>query len=108
MLSDEFSTNRYSVSGAAPSTKASESPGSSAPSRHPDLCFNDGNLAVLTGGNYFLVHKGLLCRHSGPLSHTIETLESGQSRFIEGRGVLELPETPTEVYYFLLALYDGM
>ncbi|KAH0589639.1 hypothetical protein H2248_005368 [Termitomyces sp. 'cryptogamus'] len=78
------------------------------PSRHADLCFNDGNLAVLTGLNYFLVHQGLLCRHSPPLSRMIETLESQQTRYIEGRLVLELSEPSNDVYYFLLALYDGI
>ncbi|GLB45083.1 hypothetical protein LshimejAT787_1901610 [Lyophyllum shimeji] len=105
MLSvDDFSTNRFS--GATENTKPHvEHP---SPSRHPDLCFNDGNLAVLTGGHYFLVHQGLLCRHSAPLSRVIGALESKQTRYIEGRLVLELSEASNDVYYFLLALYDGI
>ncbi|KAG6902100.1 hypothetical protein C0995_004280 [Termitomyces sp. Mi166 len=38
----------------------------------------------------------------------IETLESQQTRYIEGRLVLELSEPSNDVYYFLLALYDGI
>ncbi|KAG5643446.1 hypothetical protein DXG03_000919 [Asterophora parasitica] len=107
MLSvDDFSTNRFSQSGANELTKAQLD--LLSPSRHPDLCFNDGNLAVLTGGNYFLVHQGLLCRHSAPLECVIESLEGKQVRFLEGRLVLELTETSNDVYYFLLSIYDGI
>lgn len=100
---DDFSTNRFSATGG--NTKPLERP---SLSRHADLCFSDGNLAVLAGSNYFLVHRGLLCRHSAPISHLIETLESQQTRSIEGRLILELSEPSNDVYYFLLALYDGM
>ncbi|RDB16819.1 hypothetical protein Hypma_002372 [Hypsizygus marmoreus] len=101
---DDFSTNRnFGNSGP---TKHQPDP--LPPSRHPDLCFNDGNLAVLTGGHYFLVHKGLLCRHSAPLATIIESLEGRQALSLEGRLVLELSETSNDVYYFLLALYDGI
>jgi hypothetical protein len=103
---DDFSTNRFSGKNQATSTKPQIEQFS--PSRHPDLCFNDGNLAVLTGSHYFLVHQGLLCRHSAPLAAIVKTLEGKQARFLEGRVVLELPDASNDVYYFLLALYDGM
>ena len=101
---DDFSTNRFAAIGANGKTQ----PEHPTPSRHTDLCFNDGNLAVFAGQTYFLVHRGLLCRHSTPLSRMIETLESHQPRYIEGRLVLELSEPSNDVYHFLLALYDGM
>lgn len=101
---DDFSTNRYFENNGFTKPQVDHP----SPSRHPDLCFNDGNLAVLTGGNYFLVHQGLLCRHSAILASIIEALEGKQARFLEGRLVLELTEPSNDVYYFLLALYDGM
>jgi hypothetical protein len=101
---EDSSTNRLPETNEAPKLHLEPSP----PSRHPDLCFKDGNLAVLTGGHYFLVHQGLLCRHSDPLAATIKALEEKQDRFLEGRVVLELPDASNDVYYFLLALYDGM
>ncbi|KAF5386231.1 hypothetical protein D9615_002672 [Tricholomella constricta] len=105
MLSlDDFSTNRFSGTNENAKSQLEHM----SPSRHSDLCFNDGNLAVLTGGNYFLVHQGLLCRHSAPLARTIEAVEGKQARFLEGRLVLELAEASNDVYYFLLALYDGI
>ncbi|KAG6837002.1 hypothetical protein H0H93_016462 [Arthromyces matolae] len=101
---DDFSSNRFS--GTSENSKISlEHP---PPTRHSDLCFKDGNLVVLTESNYFVVHQGLLCRHSAPLSRMIEALESQQTRHMEGRLVLELPESSGDVYYFLLALYDGI
>lgn len=102
---DDFSTNRYFGTNDSPSKPQAELP---APSRHPDLCFNDGNLAILTGDHYFLVHQGLLCRHSVVLSSVVKALEGKQARFLEGRLVLELEDGSDDVYYFLLALYDGM
>ena len=104
---DDFSTNRFSGINEVAKIHIEhiEQP---SPSRHPDLCFNDGNLAVLTGGHYFLVHQGLLCRHSAPLAAIVKTLEGKQARFLEGRVVLELSDASNDVYYFLLALYDGM
>ncbi|KAF8070000.1 hypothetical protein FPV67DRAFT_1560971 [Lyophyllum atratum] len=105
MLSvDDFSTNRFSGVNDNPKHQLDHL----SPTRHPDLCFNDGNLAVLTGRNYFLVHQGLLCRHSAPLSRVIGDMEGKQTRFLEGRLVLELSEASNDVYYFLLALYDGI
>lgn len=101
---DDFSTNRFSGTNE-PAKPHVEHP---VPSRHPDLCFNDGNLAVLASGHYFLVHQGLLCRHSAPLAAIVKTLEGKQTRFLEGRVVLELPDASNDVFYFLLALYDGM
>lgn len=102
---DDFSTNRYFGTNDSPSKPQAELP---VPSRHPYLCFNDGNLAILTGGHYFLVHQGLLCRHSAVLSSVVKALEGKQARFLEGRLVLELEDGSDDVYYFLLALYDGM
>ena len=109
MLSpDDFSTNRSSPVGAATSGVLHVDYAQCQPVRHSDLCFDDGNLAVLTGATYFLVHQGLLSRHSAPLAALIEDLEEKSPRLLEGRLVLELPEPSADVYPFLLALYDGM
>ncbi|KAK0455458.1 uncharacterized protein EV420DRAFT_1553764 [Desarmillaria tabescens] len=79
------------------------------PSRHPGLCFNDGNIAILTGQYYFLIHQGLLCRHSPALDCAIKALDSTcSSARLEGRPVLHLDDSPDEMYHFLSALYDGV
>ncbi|KAG6828807.1 hypothetical protein H0H92_006689 [Tricholoma furcatifolium] len=107
-VEDDFSTNRFSGTVENVDVKCQAEVTPTTPTRHPDLCFKDGNLAVLTGTSYFLVHQGLLCRHSVPLTRIIETPESQQTRYLEGRLVLELLDPPDDVYYFLLALYDGI
>lgn len=98
MNSDDFSTNMHFA------TKIS----TETPARHPDLCFNDGNIAILTGGYYFLVHEGLLCRHSEVLDKLAKGLDRTQARLVEGRNTLQLGDSPEAMSNFLLALYDGM
>lgn len=78
------------------------------PARHPDLCFEDGNLAILAGHHYFLVHRGLLSRHSPVFAASIKALGSC-SRRLEGRPVLQLDNASADHVYLLLgALYDGV
>jgi hypothetical protein len=98
MDSDDFSTNMHFA------TKIS----AETPARHPDLCFNDGNIAVLTGSYYFLVHEGLLCRHSEVLDKLAKGLDRTHPRLTEGRHTLQLEDSPDAMANFLHALYDGM
>jgi hypothetical protein len=98
----DFSTNRHSVNDSAKAQVDSH------PSRHPDLCFGDGNIAILTGSYYFLVHRGLLCRHSSVIENATNMLEGIHVRFLEGRPTLELHDSPQDMCHFLLAMYDGM
>ncbi|KAJ3877905.1 hypothetical protein F5051DRAFT_242501 [Lentinula edodes] len=77
--------------------------------RHTDFSFKDGNIALLAGKCYFLVHQGLLCRHSPVLRTALESLENA-STFVslEGRPVLEVQDSSEDMFYFLIALYDGI
>jgi hypothetical protein len=101
---DDFSTNRHADS----PVKMDVIP--PLPSRHPDLWFADGNIALVAGGLYFNVHQGLLARHSTPLAEVIKSLkaEEKQARLIEGNIVLELEDKPVDLCRFLVALYDGV
>jgi hypothetical protein len=98
--SSDFSTNRHAA-------KPQEI---EAPTRHSDICFEDGNLAVLTGSYYTLVHQGVLSRRSDTLRKLIKKcLDGGENvRFLEGRPVLHLQDSPDDCGRFLQALYDGM
>lgn len=93
----EFSTNRFSF-------KAQET--GSGPSRNADLCFDDGNIAILTGPRYFLVHEGLLRRHSPVISELLG--DCSELELLEDRPVLILHHQPEEMAVFLHALYDGV
>jgi hypothetical protein len=70
-----------------------------------NLGFEDGNLAILTGTCYFLVHKGLLCRHSKVIDEMIKGADI--SDLLEGRPVLMFDEQPWEMSQLLQMLYDG-
>ncbi|KAF9071658.1 hypothetical protein BDP27DRAFT_1262261 [Rhodocollybia butyracea] len=74
--------------------------------KHPTLSFTDGNLALLAWPKYFIVHKGLLCRHSPILRTAVEALEN--SRCLEGRPVLQVQDNSEDMFYFLIAIYDGI
>ncbi|KAI0702942.1 hypothetical protein C8T65DRAFT_578972 [Cerioporus squamosus] len=74
------------------------------PTRNTDLYFDDGNLCIVTGRQYFIVHRGLLCRHSVLLKERIEAVKEEES-FVEGLAVLYLDDEPADFAYFLRALY---
>lgn len=95
-LNSDFSSNRH----ASPNLQEFE-----VPTRHPELCFDDANLAVVTGRQYFLVHQGLLCYHSAVLLEQVEGLKGDHVRILEGRPALVLQDTPEDMAYFLKALY---
>lgn len=97
--SSDFSTNRHAVK---------QQQEAEVPIRHPDICFNDGNVAILSESHFFLVHQGLLSRHSVVLKKMLESLEGQNCRLLEGRPVLQLPDFPKDMARFLQALYDGM
>ncbi|KAJ6499338.1 hypothetical protein C8R45DRAFT_113019 [Mycena sanguinolenta] len=97
---DDFSTNRHNE------TQQNQGNSAGGPTRHPDLSFPDGNIAILTGSVYFLVHKGLLCRHSVPFQQQQAT--QARSKQLEGRPVVHVTDSPHDMFHFLSALYDGI
>ena len=101
-LSDDFSTNRHVV-GFERSLEIVL-----PPRRHPDLCFDDGNIAVLSGSYYFIIHQGFVCRHSAPLATAIKELNDKLPVFLETRPVLQLSDSTNDLFCFLRALYDGV
>ncbi|KIK67489.1 hypothetical protein GYMLUDRAFT_238767 [Collybiopsis luxurians FD-317 M1] len=78
------------------------------PTRHPKFSFKDGNLALLAQNCYFLVHQGLICRHSPVLQAAIKALESNPAVCLDGRPVLQVHDNSEDMLYFLIALYDGI
>lgn len=100
-MTSDFSTNQHAPKPHEIQVQVS--------SRNPDICFNDGNIAIKAGSQYSLVHRGVLARHSDVLESLIQTLEGDvNSRHLEGRPVLELQDSPEDIVRFLQALYDGM
>ncbi|KAJ4483481.1 hypothetical protein J3R30DRAFT_1786748 [Lentinula aciculospora] len=80
-----------------------------AVTRHANLSFKDGNVALLAEKRYFLVHQGLLSRHSPVLKTALEALENTSTLYsLEGRPVLEVQDSSEDMSYFLITLYDGI
>lgn len=76
--------------------------------RRPSISFEDGNLAILAGKSYFLVHRGFLCRHSEYLAELSRDSYSRPTMTLEGRPVMRLSESPDDVSLLLHAMYDGL
>ncbi|KAJ3537834.1 hypothetical protein NM688_g6614 [Phlebia brevispora] len=98
----EFSSNAHSSPKSQILTSTSEF---EVPTRHPDLSFLDGNVVVLTGKQYFIVHQAVLSQHSSIFQEMIDFLPKTCSRLVENRPVLELPHAPDEMFYLLKTLY---
>jgi len=77
-----------------------------SPIKHTDLYFKDGNIVIVAGMSYFLVHQGLLSRHSEVLGQLMHTMDSSQT--LEGRPVLALPDASIDIAHLLKAIYDGV
>ncbi|KAF9443833.1 hypothetical protein P691DRAFT_382286 [Macrolepiota fuliginosa MF-IS2] len=71
---------------------------------HP-LSFPDGNIALLAAGVAFIVHRGVLARHSAILADAIAAIPDTDT--VSGCPVLRLDDAPDDVAHFLQALYDG-
>ena len=75
------------------------------PTRHSSLCFEDGNLCIVVGQQYFIVHRGILSRHSDILHARIEAIRLKDEPLMDGLGVLHLDDSPGDFARFLQALY---
>ncbi|KAI0066237.1 hypothetical protein BV25DRAFT_1905815 [Artomyces pyxidatus] len=81
------------------------------PRRRSSVSFDDGNIAVLAGDYYFIVHRGLLCRHSEYFSGLIDKLDASNAETctnLDGRPVLRLADSAEDLSLLFHALYDGL
>lgn len=88
---------------------------SAGPTRYLGLCFEDGNLAIVAGNSYFLVHRDLIARRSPSLEKLVQASLSGSLAWgescvdtIEGRSILRLDDSEGDVALLLRAFYDGL
>ncbi|KAI0769326.1 hypothetical protein BD413DRAFT_81579 [Trametes elegans] len=94
-MDSEFSSNRH----ATPTEQCA------VPTRLSELCFEDGNLAVVAGTRYFVVHRGLLCRHSEVFRDILSQPKSDDACTLEGHTVLVLDDDAEDFAHFLRAMY---
>ncbi|VDB95179.1 unnamed protein product [Peniophora sp. CBMAI 1063] len=108
----ELSSNASSARPALPDpwlsivrpTDATECPDMPMASR-PSMSFEDGNIALLAGSSYFLVHRGVLSRQSAFLAKLVGSVSA--SRLLDGHPILELDEHADDVSLLLHTIYDG-
>lgn len=93
---------------ARPGTPSPTAVYSSDVQRRSSLSFEDGNVAILAGKSYFLVHRGFLSRQSEYLAELTKDLHARPTMTLEGRPVLHLPDSPDDISLLLHSMYDGL
>ncbi|KAF9042326.1 hypothetical protein BJ165DRAFT_1416003 [Panaeolus papilionaceus] len=73
-----------------------------------DFWFGDGNIVIVAGSAAFKVHRGQLERHSEIFSDLFAVPQPLDQELIDGCPFVELQDSPSDVFYFLGALYDGL
>lgn len=73
-----------------------------------DFWFHDGNIVIVAGSAAFKVHRGQLERHSEVFSDLFSIPQPIEQDLIDGCSSVELQDSPSDVFYFLSALYDGL
>ncbi|KAF7327970.1 hypothetical protein MKEN_00377200 [Mycena kentingensis (nom. inval.)] len=73
-----------------------------------NIWFLDGNIVLVAGSVAFKVHRGQLRRHSEVFDDLFSIPQPPEQDLFDGCPWVELHDSPTDVLYFLTALYDGM
>ncbi|TFY71423.1 hypothetical protein EVG20_g1589 [Dentipellis fragilis] len=84
----------------------------SEPDTAPQICseywFNDGNIVLVAGSSLFKVHRGQLERHSEVFRDLFSIPQPKVQDSVHGAACIQLYDNPSDVFYLLKALYDGM
>lgn len=74
-----------------------------------NIWFEDGNIVLIVGSSVaFKVHRGQLERHSEVFHDIFSIPQPQDQRLIDGCPFVELHDCPSDVFYLLTALYDGL
>ncbi|KAJ7473285.1 hypothetical protein FB451DRAFT_1248909 [Mycena latifolia] len=73
-----------------------------------ELWFQDGNIVIIAGSAAFKVHRGQLCRHSEVFDDVFSIPQPKDQDLYDGCPWVEVYDCPSDVLYFLKALYDGL
>jgi len=73
-----------------------------------DFWFLDGNIVIIAGTAAFKVHRGQLGRHSEVFNGLFSIPQPNEQELLDGCHCVELYDCPSDVFYFLSALYDGL
>ncbi|KAJ7053230.1 hypothetical protein C8F01DRAFT_1375387 [Mycena amicta] len=73
-----------------------------------NLWFHDGNIVLVASSVAFKVHRGQLRRHSEVFDDLFSIPQPPEQDLLDGCPWVEVYDCPTDVLYFLTALYDGL
>ncbi|KAH7886706.1 hypothetical protein F5I97DRAFT_1869593 [Phlebopus sp. FC_14] len=76
-----------------------------------DIWFEDGNVVLIAGSAAFKVHRGQLERHSEvfrDLFSVPQPVVDESENVVDGCPTVDLYDCPSDIYYLLAALYDGL
>ncbi|KAJ6566855.1 hypothetical protein B0H19DRAFT_940218 [Mycena capillaripes] len=73
-----------------------------------ELWFSDGNIVIIASAIAFKVHRGQLRRHSEVFDDLFSIPQPKDQELFDGFPWVEVYDCPSDVLYFLKALYDGL
>ncbi|KAJ7915877.1 hypothetical protein B0H13DRAFT_1609994 [Mycena leptocephala] len=73
-----------------------------------ELWFSDGNVVIIASSVAFKVHRGQLRRHSEIFDDLFSIPQPKDQDLYDGCPWVEVYDCPSDVLYFLKALYDGL
>ncbi|KAJ7142423.1 hypothetical protein C8R44DRAFT_923985 [Mycena epipterygia] len=73
-----------------------------------ELWFYDGNIVIIAGSIAFKVHRGQLRRHSEVFDDVFSIPQPKDQDLYDGCPWVEVYDCPSDMLYFLKALYDGL
>jgi hypothetical protein len=73
-----------------------------------ELWFADGNIIIIASSVAFKVHRGQLRRHSEVFDDLFSIPQPKDQDLYDGCPWVEVYDCPSDVLYFLRALYDGL
>ncbi|KAJ7725419.1 hypothetical protein DFH07DRAFT_1002636 [Mycena maculata] len=73
-----------------------------------ELWFYDGNVVIIASSVAFKVHRGQLRRHSEVFDDLFSIPQPKDQDLYDGCPWIEVYDCPSDVLYFLKALYDGL
>ncbi|KAJ7738813.1 hypothetical protein B0H16DRAFT_1761155 [Mycena metata] len=73
-----------------------------------ELWFLDGNIVIIASSVAFKVHRGQLRRHSEVFNDLFSIPQPKDQDLYDGCPWVEVYDCPSDVLYFLKALYDGL
>ena len=73
------------------------------------IWFEDGNIILVAAGSAaFKVHRGQLERHSEVFQDLFSIPQPRDQLLLDGCFIVDLHDSPSDVFYLLTALYDGL